>query len=110
MQPPYWQTAAAEAGLEEKFSGEALHFLLRKSTLIKVAEDLYFHSTALAEAQKRLAGHFSQTREVTVGEARGLFNTSRKYALPLLEYFDREKITRRVGDTRIPGLKISTEN
>ncbi|MCL5935494.1 MAG: SelB C-terminal domain-containing protein [Firmicutes bacterium] len=41
-----------------------------------------------------------------MGEARDLFNTSRKYALPLLEYFDREKITRRVGDMRVPGREM----
>ncbi|MCL4442086.1 MAG: SelB C-terminal domain-containing protein, partial [Firmicutes bacterium] len=74
--------------------------------LVKVAEDIYCHSSSLEEAKKRLAGFFHSRGEITVGEFRDLLNTSRKYALPLLEYFDREKVTRRVGDVRVPGREM----
>lgn len=106
MQPPSWDDAARSAGIGQLLSGEVLHFLVRKGVLVKVAEDLYFHATALEGAKNRLAEYFSTSKEITVGEARDIFNTSRKYALPLLEYFDREKITRRVGDVRVQGIKL----
>ncbi len=106
MQPPSWDDAAAAAGIEHPLAGEVLHFLTRQGVLVKVAEDLYFHASALAGAKVRLAEIFEAGREITVGEARDIFNTSRKYTLPLLEYFDREKITRRVGDLRVPGARL----
>jgi len=106
VQPPAWEEAARETGLEDSQAGEVLHYLLRRGNLIKVAEDLYFHATALEEAGQKLAEFFSGKKEISVGEARDLFGTSRKYALPLMEYFDREKITRRLGDVRVPGVKL----
>ncbi|MFZ5646755.1 MAG: selenocysteine-specific translation elongation factor [Bacillota bacterium] len=106
MQPPAWNEAAGSAGMDEKLSVEALHYMLKKGILIKVSDDLYFHSSSLQEAKEKLAVFFKTKGEITVGEARDLLGTSRKYALPLLEYFDREKITRRVGDARVPGREI----
>jgi len=106
LQPPSWKEAAAAHGLDEVLTAEVLHYLVRKGDLVKVSEDMYCHSLALEEAKKRLAGFFHSRGEITVGEGRDLFNTSRKFALPLLEYFDREKVTRRVGDVRVPGREL----
>ncbi|MCL5057650.1 MAG: selenocysteine-specific translation elongation factor [Actinobacteria bacterium] len=106
MQPPSWKEAAAGHGLDEGLAAEVLRLLVRKGALVKVAEDIYCHSSSLEEAKKRLAGFFHSRGEITVGEFRDLLNTSRKYALPLLEYFDREKVTRRVGDVRVPGREM----
>lgn len=106
MQPPAWDDAVTASGLGQPVAGEVLHYLFRKGILVKVAEDLYFHVTAIDEARSRLAGFFSSRKEMSVGEARDIFNTSRKFALPVLEYFDKEKITRRVGDMRVAGVKI----
>ncbi|MHB8156062.1 MAG: selenocysteine-specific translation elongation factor [Desulfocucumaceae bacterium] len=106
MQPPPWKETSAKSGMEEALAAEVLHFFTRAGTLVKISEDLYFHRLALAEAREKLAGYFSSREEITVGETRDLLNTSRKYALPLLEYFDRERVTRRVGDARVPGREL----
>jgi len=106
MQPPPWNELASKAGMDEKLAPEALHFFIRKGILVKVTEDIYFHQAALDEAREKVANFFRSKGEITVGEARDLFGTSRKYALPLMEYFDREKITRRVGDVRVPGREL----
>jgi selenocysteine-specific elongation factor len=106
MQPPSWKEATAGQSLDDGLAAEVLHFLIRKGDLVRVSEDIYFHASALEEARKRLAGFFDGRDQITVGEARDLFSTSRKYTLPLLEYFDREKVTRRVGDIRVPGREI----
>lgn len=106
MQPPPWNEMASKAGMDEKLAPEALHFFIRKGILVKVTEDIYFHQAALDEAKDKVSNFFRSKGEITVGEARDLFGTSRKYALPLMEYFDREKITRRVGDVRVPGREL----
>ncbi len=63
--------------------------------------DLYFLLSALEEADRRLAGYAAQKEEISVGEFRELLGTSRKYAVPLLNWFDQKGRTERIGDNRI---------
>lgn len=102
-QPPAWTEAVKKQGLPEGQTTEVMHYLLRRGSLIKVADELYFHPEALAGAREKLLTFLREKGQISVGEARDLLGTSRKFALPLLEYFDREKVTRRVGDLRVPG-------
>ncbi|WP_347491093.1 selenocysteine-specific translation elongation factor [Desulfoscipio sp. XC116] len=107
-QPPGWDEATREAGIN-KNDMELLNYLLTQGTLVKIAEGLFFHHRALAEAVELIKDHLAQKGELSLGEVRDLLQTSRKYALPLLEYLDREKITRRVGDKRVAGRSLSGE-
>ncbi|MEW6770814.1 MAG: selenocysteine-specific translation elongation factor [Bacillota bacterium] len=100
FQPPNWADAAAQAGVPEG-AAEYLAYLLRAGTLVKVGEDLFFHREALQEIEEKVVAALRERGEITVGEVRDLLNTSRKYALPLLEYFDAKRVTRRVGDKRV---------
>ena len=75
--------------------------LLRDKTLIKISEDLVFHHSALADLRQRLGGLKASTPKIDVGRFKELTGVSRKYAIPLLEYLDRERITRRVGNERV---------
>jgi len=104
--PPAWGELCRKAGLGEAAGTEILQYLLRSGEMVKVAEDLYFHREVLREAREKVAGYLREKGEISVGEMRDLLETSRKYALPLLEYFDREKVTRRVGDKRLPGRAL----
>ncbi|TEB10728.1 Selenocysteine-specific elongation factor [Pelotomaculum propionicicum] len=106
FQPPSWTDLTKSAGLSEASGAELLQFLLRTGELVKITEDLYFLKVILDEAKEKVIGYLREKGEITVGEVRDLLQTSRKYALPLLEYFDREKLTRRVGDKRLPGRAI----
>ena len=58
---------------------------------------------------ERLKGFFAKKKEMTVGEFRDILGTSRKFALPFLEYLDSNRITIRVGDVRKLLLKRSEE-
>ncbi len=100
-QPPAWGEATRRVGLEGHTAQEILQYLLKKGMLVRVADDLYFHPVCLASARQALVDYLLEKGEITVGETRDLLQTSRKYALPLLEYFDREKTTRRVEDKRV---------
>lgn len=74
--------------------------LLREKVLIKVSEELVFHRNALDDLRQRLAAHKMKSTTIDVAGFKELTGVTRKYAIPLLEYFDRERITKRVGDTR----------
>jgi len=101
FQPPGWDSVSRQVGLNEVQSREILQYCLHRGILVKVADDLYFHAGAIDAAKKLLLDFLEAKGEISVGEARNFLQTSRKYALPLLEYFDRVRITRRVGDKRV---------
>jgi selenocysteine-specific elongation factor len=74
--------------------------LLRDKVLMKISDDLVFHSSALDELRRQVAEHKSKSPRMDVAQFKELTGVSRKYAIPLLEYLDRMRVTRRVGDTR----------
>jgi selenocysteine-specific elongation factor len=74
--------------------------LLRDKVLTKVSDELVFHRSALEDLRKRLAAQKTQSATIDVATFKELTGVSRKYAIPLLEYLDRERVTKRVGDTR----------
>jgi selenocysteine-specific elongation factor len=75
--------------------------LLRDKVLIKVSDELVFHCGALEELRRQLAAYKAKSSKINVSDFKDLTGVSRKYAIPLLEYLDRERVTRRVGDERI---------
>jgi selenocysteine-specific elongation factor len=75
--------------------------LLRDKILIKISEDLVFHQSSLAEIRQRITALKTTTPKIDVARFKEITGVSRKYAIPLLEYLDRERVTRRVGDERV---------
>jgi len=76
-----------------------LESLIKNKTLVRVAEDLVFHAEAIGRLRTLLAAQ--RGRKFSVPEFKNWTRVSRKYAIPLLEYLDRERITRREGDARV---------
>ncbi len=74
--------------------------LLRDKILIKASPELVFHHTALEDLRRQLAAYKKKAPKIDVAQFKELTGVSRKYAIPLLEYLDRERVTRRVGDIR----------
>ena len=74
--------------------------LLRERILIKISDDLVFHQSALADLRKKVTTVKATTPKIDVARFKDMTGVSRKYAIPLLEYLDRERVTRRVGDER----------
>ena len=75
--------------------------LLRDKVLVKISEDLVFHRAALLDLRKRISSEKAKSPKIDVARFKDLAGVSRKYAIPLLEYLDREHVTRRVGDERV---------
>ncbi|HWR54695.1 MAG TPA: selenocysteine-specific translation elongation factor [Bryobacteraceae bacterium] len=91
--------ALSKSGLEPARARTLLQMLLRQGRLVKISEDLVFHRDALDGLRDRLASHRGE--KMTVVQFKDLAGISRKYAIPLLEYLDRTRLTRREGDARL---------
>lgn len=73
-------------------------FLVKQGTLVRLAEGIYVHRDALAAARERIGVRSGDM--IDVGHFKEYFGLSRKIAIPLLEWMDREGVTKRVGDSR----------
>ena len=80
---------------------EVLVIMERESELVKVTEDLYFHKPALEKIKETLISLLAKKGEIDTPAFKDLTGLSRKFSIPLLEYFDKIKVTMRVGDKRI---------
>jgi len=99
LQPPYFQE------IKEKFPGntgaEVLEVMVKEGGILKVKEDLYFHRKAIDELKSELIDFLDRNGEITTPQFKEMTGASRKYTIPLIEYFDRTQVTVRVGDTRV---------
>jgi selenocysteine-specific elongation factor len=88
--------------VEARRAEKILQILLRDKILVRVTPELIFHHDALAQLRDRLSA-FKKTRgeRISVPGFKELTGITRKYAIPLLEYLDRERVTRRAGDERV---------
>ena len=75
--------------------------LLRERILVKISDDLVFHIDALTDLRRRVAELKPATSKIDVARFKDITGVSRKYAIPLLEYLDRERVTKRMGDERM---------
>ena len=92
----------AQMTIEKARAEKLLQILLREKTLVRVSPELIFHATAL----ERLPGLLQQYKRakndrIGVPAFKELTGITRKYAIPLLEYLDRQRLTRRAGDERV---------
>jgi selenocysteine-specific elongation factor len=75
--------------------------LIEAGVLVKVHGEMFFHRAVLDDLTQKVRAHGAENREIDVAAFKELTGISRKYAIPLLEYLDRQRITRREGDRRI---------
>lgn len=92
---------------EENILEEIVLALERQGQLVRITEELYFATEALKKAEELLLNYFSGQDSIELSDFRDLLDSSRKYALPLLEYFDEQNLTRREGDQRYPGKVLA---
>ncbi len=99
--PPSLEILRQSARVDEARFAEIIAYLTEKQTLIKISQDMFFLQDAIEEGKTRLDSYFAQERELSLAAFRDLLDTTRKYALPLIEYYDKIRFTHRVGDARI---------
>ena len=101
LKVPLLKDVLANLKVDKARAQKIMTLLFRDKVLIKISDDLVFHHSALAELRQKIAALKSTTPKIGVARFKELTDVSRKYAIPLLEYLDRERVTRRVGDERI---------
>jgi selenocysteine-specific elongation factor len=96
---PYSTPSVKEA--EVAVGADVLAALLEQGRLVKLSDDVLFLPQTYAAMVEHVREHIRQNGSITVAQVRDLFDTSRKYALALLEHLDAKGVTRRVGDERV---------
>jgi selenocysteine-specific elongation factor len=100
-QPPSVEEALAAQKLTHADDRELLQVLVDQQKLVRLKGDLFYHREVLDEIEGQLRMHLEQRGDITAGEFRDLLHISRKYAIPLLEHFDNQRLTMRMGDKRV---------
>ena len=119
-----WEESAAKAQIEDAFlqagwkvpvldevlaavtvppdqARKLVILLAKEKRLVKISENLLYHAESIARLKELLTSYKKQSSRIDVGKFKDLTDISRKYAIPLLEFLDRERVTRRVGDCRV---------
>jgi selenocysteine-specific elongation factor len=99
--PPNAAEALGRAGLRGDEEHDLFQLLLESRRLVRVKESLYFHSEALEAIQEKLVTLLRERKEIGPADIKDLLGISRKYAIPLLEFFDARRVTTRVGERRV---------
>ena len=101
LKVPLLKEVLAALPVDQTRAQKIVTLLLRDRVLVKLSDDLVFHRDALAALRRQIVAQKAKTPKLNVGSFKDLFGITRKYAIPLLEYLDRERVTRRVGDERV---------
>jgi len=100
FKPPSVDGVIERTGFEAARVKKAVGSFLEQGILVRVGEGLFFHRNAVAEAEKRLREHIRPEGRLESVKFKHLLDTTRKYAIPLLDYFDNANVAVRVGYTR----------
>jgi selenocysteine-specific elongation factor len=100
LKVPLLKEVLATLSIDQTRSQKIVTLLLREGVLVKLGDELVFHRAALEQLRKLMAAEKSKTPKIDVGRFKDLIGVTRKHAIPLLEYLDRERVTRRIGDMR----------
>ncbi len=99
--PPSPEEALGRVGVKGTEKHQLFQLLVADRRLLRVKESLYFHAAALQDIQDKLVAHLREKKDIGPGDVKGLLGVSRKYAIPLMEYFDTQRVTVRQGERRV---------
>ncbi len=100
-QPPLREEIPALLGITDKDAKDLLKLLAEEGRTVRINDSLHLHKDTLESIKADLKKHLEGKKEITMAEFRDLAKTSRKFAVPIMEYFDSQKLTQRVGDKRV---------
>jgi selenocysteine-specific elongation factor len=100
LQPPYFREVVRSLKLEPEQAKAVLLLLIDEGMIVRTKDDLFFDAAAIAELKQRLVDFLDSHGEINTPQFKEMTGASRKYVIPLLEYFDSRNVTLRVGDAR----------
>lgn len=101
LQVPSIEEVIRDVALPQEQARRLVALLTRQKKLVKVSETLFFHADSIEDVKKKLREHKKREDRIDVPTFKKLADVTRKYAIPLLEHLDRERVTRRAGDLRV---------
>jgi len=101
FQPPDPEKVYERLSIKDAENRQLINILLEEGKLIRIKGNIYYHEQVLKEIEQGLLEFLKKKGSISPGEFKELFGFSRKYAIPLLEYFDGQKLTMRIGDKRV---------
>jgi selenocysteine-specific elongation factor len=105
FQPPLKDELASALKIDQKHLSDILSIMAKEESITRISDSLYISAEAYQNMLSTLRSFFSKKNELSVAEFRDLLKTSRKYALPFLEFLDSHKVTIRTGDVRKSMMK-----
>ena len=106
LAPPDLKEIEKQAGVARNRLTEVIRLLERDGSVVRVTTDMYFLASSIEQLRATLMQFLGEKGEMNAAAFRDLIGSSRKYTIPLLEYFDRVGLTIRIGDIR--KLKVSS--
>jgi len=100
LTPPYFTELKKSFDIETSLAKDVLMLLMDEGMIVKAKEDLYFDAQAVKDLQKRLVDFLKNHGEISTPQFKEMTGVSRKYLIPLIEYFDAQNVTIRIGDIR----------
>ena len=100
LTPPYFRELAKTLDVDISRAKDVLMLLVDEGIIIKTKEDLYFHTDAVKDLKNKLVDFLTINGEITTPQFKDMTGASRKFVIPLIEYFDSKKVTLRIGDIR----------
>jgi selenocysteine-specific elongation factor len=100
LTPPYFKEFCKSQKLDETTSKDVLHVLVDEGLIVRIKDDLYFHQEAIDMIKKKLVEFLKAHGEITTPQFKDMTGASRKFVIPIIEYFDARNVTIRVGDIR----------
>jgi selenocysteine-specific elongation factor len=100
LQPPYFKELVASMGENPGRIADVLGHMLQEGILVKIKEGLYFHKEVIETLKAKLVSFLTANTQITTPQLKEVTGVTRKYMIPLIEYFDAVKVTIRVGDVR----------
>lgn len=100
IRPPNLKDVLEPTKMDFKQAAPVFRHLQDEGKLVKIKEEMYYHAPALEDIRNRIIRFFDDNEEMGAQDFKGITDLSRKYAIPVLEYFDKQRLTVRVGDVR----------
>ena len=100
LTPPYFRELAKTLDVDIARAKDVLMLLVDEGIIIKTKEDLYFHADAVTDLKNKLVDFLTLNEEITTPQFKDMTGASRKFVIPLIEYFDSKKVTLRIADIR----------
>ena len=100
LTPPFFRIICQDLDIDKKNATDVLHMLIDEKSIIKTKDDLYFDAREIEKLEQKLIAFLKEHESITTPEFKGMTAVSRKFVIPLIEYFDSTNLTIRVEDTR----------